>query len=69
MERPDQASRPACGSSVYVYIFLRKTLILSNVYVYTPCHEVADVAAVTVRSKTKESHSEHPHDNRSPTRY
>jgi hypothetical protein len=36
-------------------------------FTYTLVHEAADVAAVTVRSKTKESHSEHPHDNRSAT--
>ncbi|GAC1603214.1 MAG: hypothetical protein NVS3B6_14270 [Pseudarthrobacter sp.] len=68
-ERPDQANRPACGMTVYVYICLHKTLFHLNVYVYTPFHEVADVAAVTVRSKTKESHSEHPHGNCSATRY
>ena len=49
----NQTRRPAWKSSVYVYIFCRKTLFIGFVYVYTPKHEPASVAGLTVPDEDK----------------
>jgi hypothetical protein len=68
IERPGQASKPGCGNECIRIHFLPQGLAAIRCLRIHSIHEAADVAAVTVRSKTKESHSEHPRDNRSATR-